>query len=42
MFFLIENFEWNFSTYVFGKSFDIIEIWKVNIGHRDIIYAKKY
>jgi hypothetical protein len=30
------NFEGNFSTYVFGKFFDIIDSWKVNVGHRDI------
>ena len=34
------NFEGNFSTYVFGKSFYIIETRKVNVGHRDIYYAK--
>jgi len=36
------NFEGNFSTYVFASHFDIIEIWKMDIGHRDIYYAKKY
>ena len=34
------NFEGNFSTYVFGKSFYIIETWKVNFGQRDIYYVK--
>ena len=34
------NFEGNFSTYVFDKSFFIIETWKVNVGHRDLYYAK--
>jgi len=36
------KFEGNFSTYVFGKVLDIIESWKVNVGHRDNYYAKKY
>jgi len=36
------NFEGNFSTYVFGKSFYIIESWKLNVGYRDTYYAKKY
>ena len=34
------NFEGNSSTYVFGKSFHIIENWKVKVGHRDIYNAK--
>ena len=36
MFFPNSIFEWIFCTYVFGKSFYIIETWKVNVGHRDI------
>jgi len=36
------NFEGNFSTYVFGKSFYIIETWKMNIGHRDTYNKRKY
>jgi len=36
------NFEGNFSSYVIGKSFGIIESWKFIVGHCDIYYAKKY
>jgi len=35
------NFEGNFSTYVFGKSFWHDRELKINFGHRDIYYAKK-
>ena len=34
------KFDWNFSTYVFGKYFVIIERWKLNVVHRDTYYAK--
>jgi len=34
------NFEGNVSTYVFGKSFCHYRELKVNVGHRDIYYAK--
>ena len=40
MSFPISNFEGNFSTYVFGKSFYIIETRKVNVGHGDIFMQK--
>ena len=36
------KFEGNFSTYVFGKSFVLIESLKLNVGHRGTHYAKKY
>jgi len=35
------NFEGNFSTYVFGKSFWNYRELKMNVGNRDIYYAKK-
>jgi len=25
-----------------ASNFDIIDSWKVNVGHRDVYYAKKY
>jgi len=36
------NFERNFSSYVFGKSFWHYRELKVNVGNRDTYYAKKY
>jgi len=36
------KFEGNFIYYVFGNYFDIIESRKLNIGHRDTYYEKKY
>ena len=36
------NFKDNFSSYVFGKTFVIIESRKVNVGYRDTYQAKKY
>ena len=41
MFFPNNNFEENFSTYVFASHFDIIESWKLIVGHRELYYAKK-
>ena len=34
------NFEGNFSTYVFAKSFVHYRDMKLNVEHRDIYYAK--
>ena len=42
MSFTNSNFEGNFSTSVFGKSFCHYRELKMNVGHRDIYYAKKY
>ena len=40
--FTISNFEKTLVLMCLGILFDIIESWKVNVGHRDIYYAKKY
>jgi len=36
------SFEGNVSTYVFGKSFWHYRELKIEFGHRDIDFAKKY
>jgi len=33
------NFEGNFSTYCLARHFDIIESWKLIVGHRVIYYS---